>query len=105
MSQLTIDSIEPIQATEDFIVSKVTECLSGKKCSAFGEAKNEWLKAFHAPYNEGALEVYMLTSPAIAIRESRQSVIEYARELIDMAYANSWTDQLEDWGVWQKEVI
>ncbi|MBK1780596.1 hypothetical protein JHL22_05140 [Advenella sp. WQ 585] len=105
MSQLTIDGVEPVQVTDDFIISKVVECLDGKKCHAFGEPKAEWIKAFHASYREGELESWLLTYSQRIVRESRQSVIEYARELIDMAYSHGWTDQLEEWGVWQKEVI
>ena len=34
---------------------------------------------------------------------AREAVIECARELIDMAIAHGWNDQLEEWGVWQIE--
>lgn len=104
MSQLTIDGVEPTQVTDDFIISKVTECLSGKKCSAFGEPKRKWRQAFHAPYKSDQVEIYILNEcPSIVVRESRQAVIEYARELIEQACANEWLDQLEDWGVRQIE--
>lgn len=104
MNQLTIDGVEPTQVTDDFIISKVVECLSGKKCSAFGEPKSKWRQAFHAPHKSDQVEIYILNEcPSIVVRESRQSVIEYARELIDMAYSHGWTDQLEEWGVWQRE--
>lgn len=77
-----------------------------KKCSAFGEPKSKWRQAFHAPHKSDQVEICILNEcPSIVVRESRQSVIEYARELIDMAYPHGWIDQLEEWGVWQKEVI
>lgn len=107
MNQLTIDGVEPTQVTDEFILHSVSDCLTGKKHTAFGMHSRLW-----AVHIESCSEIGV--SACLAgllsfdlskklIEAARQAVIEKARELIDMAYSHGWTDQLEDWGVWQRE--
>lgn len=108
MNKLTIDGVEPPRVTDEFILHSVSDCLTGKKLSAFGMHSRLWaahMESCSAIGVSGSLAgLLSFDLSKELIEATRQAVIEKARELIDMAYAHGWTDQLEEWGVWQREI-
>jgi len=110
MNQLSIDGVEPMQVTDEFIVENICKCLIGKTRFAFGEPAEKWERLIQDAQLMDRAKIYchaikLQTVPYQAQSVAREAVIEYARELIDIAIANGWDDQLEEWGVRQKEVI
>ena len=103
MNNLAID-VEPTQVSDDFIIERICECMIGKTHFAFGEPASKWKALIQDAQFRDQAKIYchdikLQAVPYHAQSVAREAVIGWARDLIDHATA----DQLEEWGVWQRE--